>query len=85
MKEDVQKIVDVITKCCRAKSTFDINIFDPTANETDKAMEILGDEYERHDTMQSDCFVAHFKAEDVCGYKSVEIVMFRRRKGGDKK
>jgi len=85
MEKDIQKVADVITKCCKAKSSIDINIFDPTADETDKAWDTLGEEYSRYDTMQPDCLVTHFKAEDVCGYKSVEIVMFRRKKGGDKK
>ena len=84
--EDIQKVVEVITKCCEAKGSFDINIFDPTADETDMAMVTLGREYKRHDTIQDNCFVTHFKADNVCGYKTVEITMFRKRKkGGDKK
>lgn len=85
MEKDLQNIVRVIEECCTNKSSFDINIFDPTPEDTDRAWSILGEKYERHNTMQTDCLVTHLKAGDVCGYK-VEIIMFRRReKGGDKK
>ena len=84
-EENLQNVVRVIKECSNKRS-LDMNIFDSTPEDADKAWNILGKNYKRHDTMQTDCFVTHLSAEDVCGYKSDEIVLFRNKeKGGDEK
>ena len=83
---ELQGIAKVIRDCCKKKTSIGITIFDPITENSDEAWLILGSKYKRHDTMQDDCLVTHLNAENVCGYKSVEIIMFRdREKGGDKK